>query len=114
MNPTIQIIGTKKCQNSRKADRFFRERGIQPHFVDLSERPLSAGELANICRNLDPERLLDHDSKAYAKAGLAYMLYDPIEVALKNPAVLKTPIVRCGGEATVGLQQEIWLGWLQR
>jgi len=112
MTSTIQIIGTKKCQNSRKADRFFRERGIQPHFVDLAERPLTAGELANICRNLDPEQLLDPDSKAYAKAGLAYMIYDPIEVALKNPSILKTPIVRCGREVTVGLQLETWNGWL--
>jgi arsenate reductase-like glutaredoxin family protein len=113
MISTVQIIGTKNCADTRKADRFFRERGIRPHFVDLKERPLSEGELANICRNLDPEQLLDHDSKAYSKAGLAYMVYDPLEEALKNPAILKTPIVRCGKEVTIGLKPEIWTGWLQ-
>jgi len=81
--------------------------------VDLKERPLSEGELNNICRNIDPEDLLDSDSKAYAKAGLAYMVYDPLEAALKNPALLKTPIVRCGKEVTIGLRPEIWDKWLQ-
>ena len=113
MIPTVQIIGTKNCKDTRKADRFFRERGIRPQFVDLKERPLSEGELNNICRNIDPEDLLDPDSKAYAKAGLAYMVYDPLEVARKNPAVLKTPIVRCGKEVTIGLKPEVWNVWLR-
>jgi len=113
MIQTVQIIGTRNCQDTRKADRFFRERGILPHFVDLKERPLSEGELQNISRTVDPEQLLDPDSKAYAKAGLAYMVYDPLEVARKNPAVLKTPIVRCGKEVTIGLKPEVWNVWLR-
>jgi arsenate reductase len=113
MIPTVQIIGTRNCPDTRKADRFFRERGIRPHFVDLKERPLSEGELQNICRHLDPEQLLDRDAKAYIKAGLAYRIYDPLDVALKNPAVLKTPIVRCGKEVTIGLNPDIWTGWLR-
>jgi len=113
MIPTVQIIGTKNCPDTRKADRFFRERGIRPHLVDLKERPLSEGELHNICRNMDPGQLLDPDSKAFSKAGLAYMVYDPLEEILKNPAILKTPIVRCGKEVTIGLKPEIWTGWLQ-
>jgi arsenate reductase-like glutaredoxin family protein len=113
MIPTVQIIGTKNCKDTRKADRFFRERGIRPHFVDLKERPLSEGELQNICRGVDPDRLLDPDSQAYAKAGLAYMVYDPLEVAQRNPAVLKTPIVRCGKEVTIGLEPETWNEWLR-
>ena len=113
MIPTVQLIGTRDCPNTRKADRFFRERGIRPHFVDLKERPLSEGELANICGNRDPEELLDRESKAYSKAGLAYMVYDPVEEALKNPAILKTPIVRRGKEVTIGLKLEIWKSWLR-
>ena len=62
---------------------------------------------------MDPEELLDPDSKAYSKTGLAYMVYDPLEVALRDPSVLKTPIVRCGKEVTIGLKPEIWTGWLQ-
>jgi arsenate reductase len=113
MSPTIQIIGTKNCKDTRKADRFFRERGFSPHLLDLNERSLTEGELRNICRNLDPEQLLDRESRAYAKAGLAYMVYDPVEEAIKNPTVLKTPIVRCGKEVTIGLQPEIWKSWLK-
>jgi arsenate reductase len=111
---TIQIIGTKKSRDTRKADRFFRERGIQPHFVDLNERSLTEGELRNICRTLDADSLLDRDSPAYSKAGLAYMVYDPIEEAIKNPALLKIPIVRCGKEVSVGVQPQTWKGWLER
>jgi arsenate reductase-like glutaredoxin family protein len=113
MTPTVQIIGIRNSQDTRKADRFFRERGIRPHFVDLKERPLSSGELQNICRHIDPEQLLDRSSKAFVKAGLAYMVYDPMEEALKNPQILRTPIVRFGREVTVGLEPEIWTGWLQ-
>lgn len=113
MPPTIQIIGTKKCQNTRKADRFFRDRGFRPHLVDLNERALTVGELRNICGNMDPQELLDAESKAYAKAGLAYMVYDPLEEALKNPALLKTPIVRFGREITIGLHPEVWIDWLK-
>jgi arsenate reductase-like glutaredoxin family protein len=113
MVPTVQIIGTKHCSDTRKADRFFRERGVRPHFVDLKERPLSRGELENISRHIDPEQLLDQDSKAYSSAGLAYMVYDPIAEAMKNPAILKTPIVRCGKAVTIGLQPEVWTGWLR-
>ena len=113
MSPTVQIIGTKNCANTRKADLFFRERAVRPHIVDLKERQLSPGELQNICQSIDAEELLDPDSKAYAKAGLAYMVYDPVEVILQNPALLKTPIVRCGREVTIGLEPEIWSRWLQ-
>jgi arsenate reductase len=109
---TIQIIGTKKCPETRKADRFFRERGVKAHFVDLNERALTEGELENICRKVDPEELLDRDSQAFQKAGLAYMVYDPVEEALKNPGLLKTPIVRCAGELTIGAQPETWKRWL--
>jgi arsenate reductase-like glutaredoxin family protein len=113
MIPTIQIIGTRKNQDTRKVDRFFRERGIRCHLVDLNERSLTEGELRNICRKLDPEELLDQDSKAFSKAGLAYMVYDPFEEIIKNPAVLKIPIVRCGKDVTIGLKPEIWKSWLQ-
>ena len=112
MTPTIQIIGTKKCRDTSKADRFVRERGIQAYFVDLNERALSEGELENICRKLDPDALLDKDSQSYSKAGLAYMIYDPLQKVLKNPSLLKTPIVRFGKEVTIGLQPEIWKNWL--
>lgn len=82
------------------------------HFVDLNERPLSPGELQNICRNLDPEELLDRDSQEYRRRGLAYQVFDPIEELLKHPLLVRTPVVRYGREVTVGSQARTWQSWL--
>jgi arsenate reductase len=109
---TIQIIGTGKSSDTRKAIRFFKERGIQPHLVDLHERPLSRGELENIARSLGGEELIDTESKEFERRGLAYMVYDPIEELARTPLLLKTPIVRCGREATIGLDTATWSRWL--
>jgi len=86
------------------------------HFVDLRERPLSPGELQNISRGLDPETLLDRESKAFQSRGLAYKLFDPLEELLKEPLLLRTPVVRCGRELTVGTAadaRERWQSWLR-
>jgi len=111
-NLTIQIIGTQKSSETRKAIRFFKERGIEPYLVDLNERPLSRGELENIAQAVGAEELIDPESKEYKKKGMAYMLFDPIEELLRTPLLLRTPVVRCGREATVGLDLETWGRWL--
>jgi len=110
----IQIIGTRKCSDTRKAERFFKERGYKAHFVDLNERGLSIGELENISRVSGTEALLDRESKLYQKRGLAYMEFDILEELLRTPLLLKTPVVRCGKEVTVGLEPQQWQAWLDR
>ncbi len=107
----IQIFGTKKCNNTKKAQRFFKERSIQIHFRDLTEKGLAQGELNNISRAIDLEDLIDKESKQYKKRGLQYMVFDIEEELLEDPLLLKTPIVRNGKLATLGYEPEIWKSW---
>ena len=111
---TIQIFGTKKCKTTQKAVRFFKERSVSPHQVDLKEKGISAGELGNIARAVGEENLMDPESRAYKDKGLAYMEFDPQEEILENPLLLKTPVVRNGREATVGYAPETWQAWIDR
>lgn len=107
----IQIIGTKGCRDTQKAERFFKERRIPFHFRDLNEKALAKGELENICRNIPIDDLIDRDGKQYKKRNLQYMVFDIEEELLTDPLLLKTPIVRNGKEATLGYQPEIWKNW---
>ena len=109
----IQIIGTKRCNDTKKAMRFFKERSVKFHFLDLAERELSPGELQNIVEALSPEEIIDRESKAYKKKGLAYMEFDIIEEILENNMLLKTPVVRNGKMAAIGDRIDIWKEWLK-
>ncbi len=109
----IQIIGTKKCNNTKKAIRFFKERSVPYHFVDLQERSLSDGELRNILRRIKPEDLVDKNSRVYKKRGYAYMEYDALEEIQENNLLMVTPIVRKGNDVTVGDSAEEWAAWLK-
>jgi len=108
----IQIFGTKKCNDTKKAQRFFKERGIQIHFRDLTEKGVSPGELNNIKRVFDLDDLIDKDGKQYNKRNLEYMNYNLEEELLEDPLLLKTPIVRNGHKVTLGNQPDIWKEWL--
>lgn len=107
----IQIFGTKKCQDSRKAERFFKERGIPFQYVDLAVRGLSKGELDRVKAAVGLENLIDKDGKEYAKRNLKYIVHDVNEVLLNEPLLLKTPLVRNGAQATVGYRPEVWEKW---
>ncbi len=109
----IQIIGTKKSNNTKKAIRFFKERNIKFHFMDLNEREISEGELSNILAKVSVDDLLDTESPAYKKKGFAYMQYDPTEEILEDNSLMKTPVVRNGKEVTVGNAVEVWKQWLK-
>ena len=109
----IQIIGTKKCNETKKAQRFFKERRINFHFKDLAEKGLSKGELDNICRVYDSEELLDTNSKQYKKRGLEFMVFNLENELLADPLLLKTPIVRNGNKVTLGVEETIWGEWIR-
>jgi len=104
----IQIMGKKKCRDSQKALRFFKERGIQAHYRDLIEKPLSPGELTKILQKIKPQDLVDDQSGYYKKKGMAYMEFDPVEELLEHPELVKTPIVRSGNEALLGVREQEW------
>ncbi|HUW65002.1 MAG TPA: arsenate reductase family protein [Spirochaetia bacterium] len=107
----IQIFGVKKCQNTRKAERYFKERAIPYHFVDLTLRGLSKGELDRVGAAVGLENLMDTEGKEYARLNLKYIVHDREEMLLAHPLLLKTPVVRNGAKATVGYCPEIWRGW---
>ncbi len=109
----IQIFGLKKCQDTRKAERYFKERAIPYHFVDLTVRGLSRGELDRVKQATGLENMIDKASKEYAKRNLKYILHDVEEMLLSYPLLLKTPLVRNGPKATVGYCPEIWGDWLK-
>ncbi len=110
----IQIFGTKKSADTRKAERYFKERGIKVQFVDLKEKGISKGELASVLRAAGPlENLLDPKTKDQEGLWLIrYMAEEDREAALlEHPQVLMQPIVRNGKAATAGYQPDIWKTW---
>ncbi len=104
----IQIFGTKKCKESGKAVRFFKERNIKIHFVDLAEKGISKGELQNISRSIPLSELIDTESKEYEKLNLKFMKFNVEDELLEHPLLLKTPIVRSGRNASSGFKPESW------
>jgi len=109
----IQILGTKKCSDTRKAERFFKERNVKFHFRDLSEKGVSKGELENIKRVYDVEDLIDREGKQFKKRNLSYMVFDVENELLEDPLLFKTPIVRNGGKATIGYEPDVWKEWIK-
>ncbi|TCL72432.1 arsenate reductase-like glutaredoxin family protein [Hydrogenispora ethanolica] len=107
----IQIFGVLKCQDTRKAERYFKERRIPYQFVDLTRKGLSKGELERVSRAVGLENLIDKTGKQYQKRQLQYLVHDVTEELLNDPLLFKTPIVRNGAEATVGYQPDVWKTW---
>lgn len=110
----IQIIGTKKCKDTQKAERYFKERRIPFHFRDLTEKGLAKGELDNITRVISLDDLIDKESKRFKDRGMQFMVYNIEEELLSDPLLFKTPIVRNEKLVTVGYQPEIWKKWTDK
>jgi arsenate reductase-like glutaredoxin family protein len=108
----IQIIGTKKCKETQKAERFFKERNIQIHFRDLTIKGLSKGELDNIKRKIPVDNLLNKEGKQFKKRNMEYMVFNAEDELLNDSLLLKTPIVRNGNLSTVGYKPETWKEWI--
>jgi arsenate reductase-like glutaredoxin family protein len=111
----VQIFGTKKCADTRKAERWFKERSIKIQMVDLKEKGLSAGELRSVAARVGLDKLVDRESQRFADKGLRVAAFTgPLleKMLVDDPLLLKTPIVRNGKEATVGYAPEAWAGWL--
>ena len=110
----IQIFGTKKCNDTKKALRFFKERGIKFQFIDINEKGISKGEFRSVCQAVGGlEAMIDESCKD--KDTLALIKYiaddEKEEKLLSNQHLLKTPIVRNGKQATIGYQPDIWKTW---
>jgi arsenate reductase len=116
MTLTIQLFGTKKCNESRAAERFFKERGVQAHVIDLGQKGMSAGELRNVAARVGGlEALIDRAGKRYVDKGLKYAAPTGPRIEqmlIADPLLLRTPIVRAGNRATVGFVPDTWQSWI--
>jgi arsenate reductase-like glutaredoxin family protein len=107
----IQIFGKSKCFDTKKAQRYFKERRIPFQNIDLLDKGMSQGELKSVAAAVGLAALID--SKHPDAALLQYLAYDEdkLEKLLEDPRLLKTPIVRNGRQATVGFCPEVWKSW---
>jgi len=112
----VQIFGTRKNADTRKALRFFAERRVKTHFVDLNERAASKGELARFAQKFGVGALIDRSSRRYAELGLAHArLTDDrwVERLADEPLLLQQPLVRTANRLTIGAAEETWLEWMR-
>ena len=110
----IQIFGTKKCNDTKKAERYFKERGIKYQFVDTKEKGMSKGEFTSVAeKNGGVDNMLNSDAKDKDALALIKNIADEDKLItiLENQQVIKTPIVRNGKQSTLGYKPEVWKTW---
>lgn len=110
----IQIFGLNKCFDTKKAQRYFKERNIKFQFIDLSQKSLSKGELNSVLANVNSlEDLINEKSKNFEKSFIKYVAGQEAktEKLLEDGTLFKTPIVRNGKQSTVGYCPEVWKEW---
>ena len=110
----IQIFGTKKCNDTKKAERFFKERGIKYQFIDMKEKGMSKGELTSVAGSIGGiTNMIDPDAKD--KDAVALLQYiadeDKLKKLLENQQIIKTPVVRNGKQSALGYQPDVWEKW---
>lgn len=111
----VQIFGTKKSADTRKALRFFAERRVKTHFVDLTERAASLGELRRFAQKFGVGALIDQGSRRYADLGLRHARMSDerwLEVLAEEPLLLVQPLVRQQSRLTVGTAEAEWKSWI--
>lgn len=111
----VQVFGVRKSAETRKALRFFAERRIKTHFVDLVERPASLGELRRFVQKFGVAGLIDRDSNRFTELGLAHAQLSEqrwIDKLVDEPLLLRMPLVRNGSSLTVGPAEQDWKSWI--
>jgi arsenate reductase (glutaredoxin) len=112
----VQVFGTRKSADTRKALRFFSERRVKTHFVDFAERGPSLAELRRFIAKFGVDALVDHQSRRFAELGLTFARYSPAwweEKLLAEPSLLLLPLVRCGNRLSLGLAETEWRTWVE-
>lgn len=113
----VQIFGTKKSAETRKALRFFAERRVKTHFVDLQERAAALGELKRFAQKFGVTALIDLGSKRHAELGLRHARMSDerwLEMLCLEPLLLRQPLVRQQHRLTIGLAEAEWKEWTGR
>ncbi|MGH7507947.1 MAG: arsenate reductase family protein [Gemmatimonadales bacterium] len=111
----VEIFGIRKSPDTRKALRFFAERRVKTHFVDLQERPASPGELKRFIQKFGTEALIDRHSRRFADLGLAAARLNDerwLDKLASEPLLLRMPLVRCGSQLTIGEATAAWQAWI--
>jgi arsenate reductase-like glutaredoxin family protein len=111
----VQVFGIRKSAETRKALRFFAERRIRTHFVDLDVRPASPGELRRFAQRFGVEALLDRDGRRFADLGLRAAQYGAerwLDRLAQEPLLLRLPLVRAGTRLTIGAAEDEWRAWV--
>jgi arsenate reductase-like glutaredoxin family protein len=111
----VQIFGTKKSADTRKALRFFAERRVKTHFVDLAERAASLGELKRFTQKFGVDAILDRECKLFAELGLRTALYGEekwLSILADEPLLLKQPLVRLQNKLCVGVDEKLFKEWI--
>jgi len=110
----LQVFGTRKCPGTRKAERFLKERGLAFQFVDLADKGISPGELRAVAKGSGGAAgLVDREGALFRDRGLGYMDFDPEEELLRDPLLLRTPILRDGAKVAVGFDPPAWKALLE-
>jgi arsenate reductase len=110
----VQIFGTKSCKDTRKAERFFKERRVKIHFVDLRQKAASKGELRRFVQKFGTDALIDRGSRRFLSLGLQAAHYGEdrwLEILSEEPGILVTPLVRNGSQLTIGADEATWRSW---
>ena len=109
----IQIFGKKKCFDTQKSERYFKERRISFQSIDMISKGMSKGELENVARAVGLKNLINTDNPLYLTKNLDRISTPNLiqEILLENPSLIKTPVVRNGKLATVGFVPDIWKEW---
>ena len=110
----IQIFGIKKCNETKKAERFFKERGIKYQFVDMKKKGMRKGEFNSVAQaNGGLDHMINWEGKDQNLLALIKYIAneDKLEKVLENPQVIKTPVVRNGKQSTLGYQPDVWKKW---
>ncbi len=113
----VQIFGLNKSKETRHALRFFKERGLKPHFVDLDKRAIAPGELRRFVERFGLNALIDTDGKVYRDQGLEYMRVGDemmMQKLIDDPRLMVLPLVRVDKNLSVGLAEDSWREWLKQ
>jgi len=107
----FQVFGTKKCKETQRAIRFFKERRIQYQFIDLTIKGLSYGELKNILEYYSYDDIINVESREYKVNNFQYIQHDKEDIALNYPLILHTPIIRINRKVKLGFKNDDILNW---
>jgi arsenate reductase len=111
----VQVFGTQKHQDTRRALRFWSERRVKVHFVDLQERAASKGELQRFAQKFGVTALIDKGSKRYTELGLGASRYSDdrwLQQLMDEPLLLTQPLTRWGSKLTIGVRDAEWKAWV--